>query len=254
MPPRMIERLVALGKKADDYSGATAVASQLEDHRAIAEEFAGLAEGLSALRAQHAAMQQCELVLRELHSGSRSHSGVSKVNESCEAEPDWLLSPEGRSTVRELRQILHNTISSWREIIEEDWANYVTSLRPDIDDAALKALHRVPGLAESVGEVIDCMDELSRLSGQPPQSTEDVEATRALARRIDASWKGLSGDLDVEVLMFIRQAAATGADIESLSESVSNWLKEHDLKDSFCIRIRGSGQPGITRHGGAGLR
>ena len=126
------------------------------------------------------------------------------------------------------------------------WQRHAGARVPGVNNDVLNVLSRIPALKSSVDAVWLGLRELDALLQRLPANTAEIEAFETKVSDVRRKWDAFdSRQLPQEVLQFLKDAGGAGAPLESFTDTVQQWLREHRLTASFRIRSLSSVGSGL---------
>ena len=163
-----------------------------------------------------------------------------KIRDAFKNDPESILESDNGKDLRHtflvpfsnLPTTLINTLSlSWT-----DWCN---SRIPQISSEVLSVLENVGSIKTKIHDLKTLKKSINDFVSSLPDSTSEIERFLAKVKEFSDQWDTLGGnDIPPEAISFLRDAGQyAGADIDLLTNSISNWLSSHGLHKSLRIRI-----------------
>jgi hypothetical protein len=132
---------------------------------------------------------------------------------------------------------IHALADTLEQRLLATWKAHAQVLVPAVNNDVLNVLSRIAALRSSVDAVWTGLRELDALLLRLPGSAAEIDAFEAKAADVRMKWDAFdSRHLPQEVLRFLKDAGGTGAPLDTLTETVQQWLRENHLTASFRIR------------------
>jgi len=187
---------------------------------------------------------QAEVLLEHGHLSPDQVPDCTKALESCEKveallEPDPLGITKGRDYSYLLKRVSKvaerlgaTTQKSWAAVVEQ---------HQGVDEAFLKKVETFPGQAETVARVRELRDAYAEATAAVPASEDSYKRFEACYAALQQELSKLDPDaFPDDVLRFFRKAqSAQGAPLDLFTDSVRQWLAEHELLDGVQVRFTG---------------
>ncbi|MBK6781949.1 MAG: hypothetical protein IPG75_20810 [Gemmatimonadetes bacterium] len=143
---------------------------------------------------------------------------------------------DGQALTR-LKGSVDGCVEDLQTRVRDAWREYCQQRIPPIDNAVLAPLAGIPALSGGIAALRDGISRLKNLM-ESGVSESVVVAFDATVAEVQSAWDGFDdGNIESSVLAFIKDAAARGAALDSLTPEVLAWLRRHNIVNSFRIRV-----------------
>ena len=157
---------------------------------------------------------------------------VRKLREAYEALPEHIIN----TNLRGLEKRIENHCKSLGHRLEKAWKEFLEDERPQSNEQLLDLLGELPAFSDTVGNIRKLYTQLR--NARRPTTQEDLDKIKDAIARLKNAWATLeANDIPEAVVVFLRKAGSGGAEIPLLTSQVRGWLKEHDVIDSFAVRL-----------------
>jgi hypothetical protein len=166
---------------------------------------------------------------------------VTQLRECYEGDHASILGPSRLASVRGV----HTLANALQARLLVEWQQYAAALVPSVNDELLNVLSRIPALKAGVDAVWAGLRDLNERLLCLPAGAEDVDAFEARAADLRRKWDAFdTAHLSPEVLQFLKDAGGAGAALDALTDTVRDWLREHNLATAFRVRSLSGVVPG----------
>ncbi|MGC1301450.1 MAG: hypothetical protein WA840_03655 [Caulobacteraceae bacterium] len=232
----LIERSVTFANGAKDLDALKKSANLVTAVGTRAQMFETALANLRLAAGQFALLQEHGVTVdtdRSSVDGFVHHLGVLRA--ATLADPS-VLTEDAPKTLTPLRAFS----AALSEACATAWGRYVDGKLPRVGADLLPVLAQVPALKARVEGFRALQTAALSKADSLPTGAADFAALDQAASACHAAWEALDADsIPFGVTRFLRSATSrAGADIDSLTEEVSTWLKAHNLAASFTIRAR----------------
>jgi hypothetical protein len=118
------------------------------------------------------------------------------------------------------------------------WQQYGAGRAPSVNVEVLQVLGSITPLRAQVQRVMSGLRDLEQRLARLPKSASEIDAFDSAVQSVTQAWDAIdSAHLPPDVLTFLRKAGSgTGAEIDTLTTSVREWLRAHHLTGAFRVR------------------
>jgi hypothetical protein len=156
-----------------------------------------------------------------------------ELRERFSKEPASILGPKSIP----IKQDAAALVAQLRPQLLEAWGAYGRTMIPNVQKEVLDVLGRIPVIKPQIDRIRQGLSELNSHLLQLPSAAGELDAFAEQAAVVRAIWNAFdSAHLPPDVWVFLKNAAGAGAALDSLTESVKQWLGAHDLLAAFRIR------------------
>lgn len=244
MSEMLLVRLSAILNQTREYTHVR----QIAEDRSQYEQFRDRIHPL-VTRFHHLDIVRSELEAREVIVGQLDPSGqgvgasITELREAFLQDPASLVDPAPGATQKR-RQIINQLeliLDSWNSQLRVTWENYIRGKIPNLQPEILEVLARVPTFRQSINTIKRDFEAVLQMAQRLPQNIAELTSAEHSADDISSAWESLTrgeGEVDPEVVEFLKASGRVGAPLRTLTEPVKMWLEEHNLIDAFVVTIR----------------
>jgi hypothetical protein len=119
------------------------------------------------------------------------------------------------------------------------WSEWCNSRMPKISSEVLTVLENVGSIKTKIKELKTLKISINGYAASLPDSSNEIKNFLEKLKAFSDQWDSLGGnDIPPEAISFLRDAGqSSGANIDLMTDSISNWLSSHGLHKSLRIRI-----------------
>lgn len=140
----------------------------------------------------------------------------------------------------------YNALVKFAEVLAEKfdkalndaWVIFFKNQVPYVDNGLLARYQESGQFKDKILNICRLLDVANRYKGSPPATKEELDDFLAQSKALRDECSELQeANLPEDVLAFFRAANSTrGASLSLLTSSVSEWLREHGMFETFRIR------------------
>lgn len=170
---------------------------------------------------------------------SSLHTAITRIQGDFENDSSFIIDSRRFKYQEELYRPIIALCSSIRSHLEEEWDAYKRTSFPTLSNELLDTLGKIPDFSRDVRGVRALNQELMGMSGMLPTSSRKVGQVVKKAKELTDVWSDLESDrFPSEVLEFLKDAGTTGVPLDRYTKEIQEWLLEHDVVLSFCIKVK----------------
>ncbi len=232
----LIERVHSLRSRAEKHGARQVGLEEVRKLEPLLEQARNMSDSLSREVQQLRLLRDQGLALPEPPEASgQALKALGRLRERFAQERraqrltrgrDWTLFKQRTEAACE--QAAEGLNKSWRDFVASAYSgdkpeSLETSLAPTEVNRACLSRYR------------DAYRRVAGLARKRPESPEDFEQVRALARQLNEIHQGFDFDVPDVVSDFLRAVAAGGASIDLLTDEVRAWLERQGKSGSYHI-------------------
>ncbi|MGG4144280.1 hypothetical protein ABEW34_14240 [Paenibacillus algorifonticola] len=162
-------------------------------------------------------------------------SYIENLREQFRTQTNWGMESQ---VLTELQRKIQHLVDSINKQAMVAWSAFIEQNRPPIQTSLLSTLLVIPGFKENVMQIRTLIDNLENLKRSLPKSKAEIDLVKESSQMIMSVWTKIgAGDIPVDVQHFLKQAASSGGiTLDSYTQSIHDWLVQHQLTSYFCIR------------------
>lgn len=162
-------------------------------------------------------------------------SYVENLREQFRTETNWGMESQ---VLTELQRKIQHLVDSINKQASVAWAAYIERNRPPIQMSLLSTLLVIPGFNENVDQIRKLLENLENLKRSLPKSKSEIDTVKEISQMIMQVWTKIgAGNIPDDVQHFLKQAASSGGiTLDAYTQSIHDWLVQHQLTSHFCIR------------------
>lgn len=237
----IIQQSLELTKKITDWNQSMEESKNVAAYRDRYEKLNALAEQLASIfnTYQLFATSEIESFLSVAPYMQEVKSYVENLREQFRTQTNWGMEPQ---VLAELQRKVQHLINSIERQANAAWSDYIERNRPPIQMSLLTTLLGVPGFKENVVQIRTLIDNLENLKRFLPKSKSEIDSVREISQMITHAWTKMGAeDIPDDVQHFLKQAASSsGITLDAYTQSIRDWLVQHQLTPHFYIRTYSS--------------
>lgn len=227
-----VERLQKLRESVNHYN------MFIERRQGFAQarkDFSTAVQRSKALKLCHYPMSK-----QVLPAAQRAHEVLTVLVAKLETEPTYVVTTFNGNEANGFFKDVNWIAQQLEEDSANFWRNYATERVPALDDTLLGALARIPTFSMPVSELRQEVFNLRQTGDRVPASEQAVKDFQARVDRVVALWAQVQdADVPSAVRDFLNATASTtGAGLDTLTNEVFAWLRQHGLIGNFQVRTR----------------
>lgn len=242
MSETLLNRLSEIRNRVREYSQVKQIAEDRSQYEQIRDRIDPLAMRFRHIDAVRSELEARDVVIGQLEPrGEGVGVSIIQLREDFHQNPASLVDPAPGATQRR-RQIISQielVVDGWSGQLRSTWENYIKRKTPNLQSEILQVLARVPAFRDSIDTIERNLEVVLRMAQRLPQDVTELTSAEHSADEVSNAWESLTGgEVDPEVVEFLRASGREGAPLRSLTEPVQTWLEEHNLIGAFVVTIR----------------
>jgi hypothetical protein len=161
---------------------------------------------------------------------------LGKVLEDFSSNPGNILDNRRFNFRRDLGGCLENIRQLLEQNLQQTWRSFTEEKIRSIRRGNLEVFRGIPGFQEGFARIQNLLNELEERQNTYPLDIDQFDAFEAIIEEVHQESQDLgSEEISEEVATFLMGLRSGGAPVDSLTDDVANWLREHNIYSSLRI-------------------